>query len=311
MDMAATLPRVLALSDWVVQQRDRCKDHFEVVTPGRDDETFAWLEENGRGITAMWAVGLDPLGAEMLDRLPDLKRVVVMSAGMDGMDVEEMARRELVVSTTSEINADEVADHAVGMILALRRRLIENDRWVRENRWIEEGRAPMSRSMADTRVGIVGLGWIGSAIARRIVPFKSEIAWWGPRDKPGVDWPRYDDLVELARWCDVLVVAVRAHDDTRGLITREIIDAVGDGGMVINISRGFVVDEDALIAALKEERLGQAGLDVFEPEPTSAARWEGVPNALLQPHVAGATTDSMQRIIRHSIDQLRSFLSAN
>jgi lactate dehydrogenase-like 2-hydroxyacid dehydrogenase len=300
----------LALSDWVRQMGDQCKEHFDLVSPGKGEDTLAWLEKNGRGITAMWAVGLDPVGAEMLDRLPDLKRVVVMSAGMDGMDVEEMARRQLVISTTSEINADEVADHTVAMILALRRLLIENDRWVRENRWIEEGRAPMSRSMANTRVGIVGLGWIGQAIARRIVPFKSEIAWWGPRDKAGVGWPRFDSLVELARWCDVLVVAVRAHDDTRGLITREIIDAVGPEGMVINISRGFVVDEEALIAALKEGRLGQAGLDVFEPEPTSAARWEGVPNVLLQPHVAGATTDSMQRIVRHSIDQLRSYLAS-
>ena len=309
MDVATTLPRVLALSEWVQAQRGFCKDHFEIVSPGKGEDMLGWLQENGRGITAMWAVGLDPVGVEMLDRLPDLKRVVVMSAGMDGMDVEEMARRQLIVSTTSEINADEVADHAMAMRLTLRRQIIENDRWVRENRWIDEGRAPMSRSMANTRIGIVGLGWIGQAIARRIVPFKSEIAWWGPRDKPGVSWPRYDSLVELARWCDVLVVAVRAHDETRGLITREIIDAVGPEGMLINISRGFVVDEDGLIAALKEGRLGQAGLDVFEPEPTSAARWKGVPNVLLQPHVAGATTDSMQRFVRHSIDQLRKYLA--
>ncbi len=307
--MAETLPRVLALSDWVLQQRDLCKDHFELVSPGKDDDRMAWLQQNGRGITAMWAVGIDPLGAEMLDRLPDLKRVVVMSAGMDAMDIQEMARRKLVVSTTSEVNGDEVADHAMAMMLALRRGLFENHRWVRENRWIDEGRAPMARSMANTRVGIAGLGWIGSAIARRVVPFKSDIAWWGPRDKPGVSWPRYDSLIELARWCDVLMVAVRAHDDTRTLITREVIDAVGPDGMIVNVSRGFVVDEDALIAALKDGRLGQAGLDVFEPEPTSAARWEGVPNVLLQPHVAGATTDSIQRVIQHSVDQLRSYLA--
>jgi len=194
-------------------------------------------------------------------------------------------------------------------MLALRRGLFENHQWVRENRWIDEGRAPMTRSIANTRVGIAGLGWIGQAIARRTVPFKSEIAWWGPRDKPGIAWPRYDSLVELARWCDVLMVAVRAHDDTRGLIDREIIEAVGPDGTLINITRGFVVDEDALIAALKDGRLGQAGLDVFEPEPTSAARWEGVPNVLLQPHVAGATTDSIQRVINHSVDQLRKYLA--
>jgi lactate dehydrogenase-like 2-hydroxyacid dehydrogenase len=306
--MAETLPRVLALSDWVLQQRDLCKNHFELVSPGKDDDTMAWLEDNGPGISAMWAVGLDPLGVEMLDRLPDLRRVVVMSAGMDGMDVREMARRELVVSTTSEINADEVADHALAMMLTLRREIIANDRWVRENRWVDEGRAPMSRSMASARVGIVGLGWIGEAIGRRVEPFKSEIAWWGPRDKPDAAWPKKDSLIELARWCDVLMVAVRAHDDTRTLITREVIDAVGPDGMIVNVSRGFVVDEDALIAALKDGRLGKAALDVFDPEPTSAARWEGVPNVLLQPHVAGATTDSMQRIVRHSVQQLRSFL---
>jgi hydroxypyruvate reductase len=307
--MATTLPRVLALNEWMSQLGDVWKGHFEIVGPGKDDDTLAWLEENGRGITAMWAVGHDPLGAAELDHLPDLQRVVVMSAGLDGMDVQEMARRELVVSTTSEINADEVADHALAMMLALRRGIIENHRWVRENRWIDEGRAPMTRSMSNTKVGIAGLGWIGEAIAKRVAPFKSEIAWWGPRDKPGVAWPRYDSLLELARWCDVLMVAVRAHDDTRGVISREVIEAVGPNGMLINISRGFVVDEDALIAALKDGRLGQAGLDVFEPEPTSAARWEGVPNVLLQPHVAGATVDSIQRVIRHSVEQLRSYLA--
>jgi lactate dehydrogenase-like 2-hydroxyacid dehydrogenase len=307
--MATTLPRVLALSEWVSQIRDLWKDHFEVVGPDKGDDPLAWLEENGRGITAMWAVGHDPLGAAELDRLPDLKRIVVMSAGMDAMDIKEMARRKLVVSTTSEINGDEVADHAMAMMLALRRGLVENHQWVIQNRWIDEGRAPMTRSMANTRVGIAGLGWIGEAIARRVAPFKSEIAWWGPRDKPGVAWPRYDSLVELARWCDVLMVAVRAHDDTRGLITREVIEAVGPQGTIINVSRGFVIDEDALIAALKDGRLGQAGLDVFEPEPTSAARWEGVPNVLLQPHVAGATTDSIQRVMQHSVDQLRRYLA--
>jgi hydroxypyruvate reductase len=164
-----------------------------------------------------------------------------------------------------------------------------------------------ARSLSGAKVGVAGLGHIGSAIARRVEPFDTEVAWWGPRDKPGVKWRRFGSLLEMAKWADILFIAVFAHDETRGIVTREVIEALGPEGLIVNVSRGFVIDEDELIAALKDGRLGQAGLDVFETEPTPAERWAEVPNVVLAPHCAGSTINSYQTLVDRTRDRLRAW----
>jgi len=204
--------------------------------------------------------------------------------------------------------AGEVADFAMTMMLAARRDLIQSQQFLLDDKW-KGGWCPPSRSLVGAKVGIAGLGHIGQAIARRCEPFIPDIAWWGPRDKAGVRWPRRDSLVELAREVDILFVAVFAHPKmTRHLIDKEIIEALGADGLLVNVSRGFVVDELELIAALKDGRLGQAALDVFDPEPTDPKRWDGVPNVLLTPHIAGATRGSNVQLERHTIAKVCEFL---
>jgi lactate dehydrogenase-like 2-hydroxyacid dehydrogenase len=167
----------------------------------------------------------------------------------------------------------------------------------------------LSPSLAGRKVGIVGLGDIGAAIARRCAPFSLEVAWWRPREKPDAPWPRAASLEALATQSDILVVACRAHEANRGLINARILDALGPDGLLVNVSRGQVVDEDALIVALKTGRLGLAGLDVFAQEPSPAARWADVPGTLLTPHTAGATSAAVSRMIALSVDTLRRYFA--
>ena len=157
--------------------------------------------------------------------------------------------------------------------------------------------------------GIVGPGHIGTAIGRRMEAFRANIAWWGPNPKPGIAWPRFDTLIELAQASDLLFVAVRAGPANVKLIDTAVIEAVGPKGLICNVSRGFVVDQDALIAALKDGRLGSAALDVFEPEPTSAELWRDVPNAVLTPHTAGSTFDSIPAMIGLTFENIRRFFA--
>jgi len=280
-------------------------DDFSIVGPWTVSGDWpAWLDENGAGISTAISSGIDRFDAALIDRLPDLKHIAVLGAGLDGIDLDAMAARGIAVTSGGAIHSGEVADQAVGMMIAARRRLLESDAWVRQGRWASEGRFPPTRSLRHQKVGILGLGHIGIAIAERVQPFCPEIAWWGPRDKPA-RWPRKESLMALAAWSDILFIAARAHDDTRGLVDAAVIDALGPAGLLVNISRGFVVDEDALIAALRDGRLGQAALDVFDPEPATAERWADVPNTLLAPHNAGATIESIMALCAHAVDTVK------
>ena len=165
----------------------------------------------------------------------------------------------------------------------------------------------LTPSLGGRRVGIVGLGAIGEAVARRCEAFALSVAWWGPREKPDAPWPRSADLTALARDSDILVVAARATEQNRGLISGEVLGALGEEGLLVNVSRGQVVDEDALIAALRSGRLGMAALDVFAEEPTPAERWAGVPNLVLTPHTAGATSAAVPKMAAMTRENLLRF----
>ena len=201
------------------------------------------------------------------------------------------------------MNHEDVADHALGLILAHLRRIVAGDRAVRAGGWTTEAKV-LTPSLAGKRVGIVGLGGIGEALARRCEVVRMPVAWWGPRDKPHARWPRAGSLMELARDSDVLALACRADEGNRGLVSREVIEALGPDGLLVNVARGQLVDEDALIAALRDGRLGSAALDVYAAEPTPAARWADVPNTVLTPHTGGATLPSvvaMQALLRANL----------
>jgi len=260
--------------------------------------------EAAHDVGAVVVAGEFPLDRRLVESLPNLKLVACFTSGYDGIDVDWCRARGLPVTHAPAVNHEDVADHAIGLILAARRCIAEGDRALRAGGWTAESKT-ITPSLKGQRIGIVGLGAIGAAVARRAEALRMAVAWWGPRDK-AAPWPRADSLLQLARDSDVLVVACRAEDGNRGLVSAEVIEALGPQGLLVNVARGQLVDEDALIAALKAGRLGQAALDVFADEPTDAARWADVPNTVLTPHTAGATTEAVQGMLALLLENLEA-----
>ena len=264
----------------------------------------ALLAGAGKDIEAIVEGGEVPLPPELLLGLPKLKLIACVSVGFDGLDVPWCRSHGIEVTHAPGLNADDVADHAIGAMIAAYRDIVEGDRFVRSGRWLDE--RPRHRgSLTGKRVGIVGLGRIGEACARRAEAFKMAVEWWGPRPKPDAPWPRAQSVLKLAEDCDVLIVAARADASNRNLIDAEVIEALGKRGCLVNVARGSVVDEDALIAALKSGALGSAALDVFWQEPTPPDRWAEVPNIVLTPHMSGATADTVPKMVGQAIENMR------
>jgi len=240
--------------------------------------------------------------------LPKLGLVACVSAGYDGVDVAWYRARGIEVTHAEGLNAEDVADHAIGLIIAAWRNIPAGDRRVREGLWRHEDRMTPQPSLNRRKLGVVGLGHIGVGVARRAEAMRMQVRWWGPREKES-RWPRAESLMALAQDSDILVVACRADASNRGMIGREIIEAVGPSGLIVNVARGSLVDEAALIAALKEGRLWRAALDVFETEPTPGERWADVPGVVLTPHTAGVSTEAVPLMVAQAIDNVRRFLA--
>jgi lactate dehydrogenase-like 2-hydroxyacid dehydrogenase len=255
-------------------------------------------------VRAIVHAGEIPLTPDFLSSLPKLGLIANVSVGYDGVDVPWCRARGIEVSHAKGLNADDVADHALGLLIDGWRNIAAGDRVVREGRWRDDDRTRPRPSLKGRKVGVVGLGAIGEAVAKRVEAFGMSVAWWGPNPKASA-WPRAESLLALAKDSDILVVCARAEASNRGLISADVIDAVGPQGMIVNVARGQLIDEDALIAALKGGRLGRAGLDVFAEEPTPAGRWADVPNTVLTPHTAGGTTDSIPRMVAQAVENVR------
>ena len=260
--------------------------------------------EAAHDIRVMVVAGEAPLDKALIERLPNLDLLACFTSGYDGIDMDWCRARGLPVTHAPGVNHEDVADHALGLILAARRQIASGDRQVRSGAWTAETRT-ITASLGGQKLGIVGLGHIGKAIAVRAAPFRINVSWWGPRPHD-VEWPRAESLLALAKASDILVVACKADETNCGLISREIIEALGPDGLLVNVSRGQVVDEDALMAALKSGALGQAALDVFIEEPTDPARWADVPNVVLTPHTAGATTAGVQGMLMLLMQNLQA-----
>jgi len=271
----------------------------------------AWelTEEQRPRVRAIVHAGEILLTPEFLSTLPALGLVACVSVGYDGVDVAWCRARGIEVTHARGLNAEDVADHAIGLLLAAWRNIPALDRIVREGRWIQEARIGSQPSLGGRTLGVVGLGHIGAAVARRAEALRLNVQWWGPRPNDQAPWPRAQSLLALAQASDILVVCARAEAANRGMISAEVIEAVGPRGMIVNVGRGQLIDEDALIAALKDGRLWRAALDVFVEEPTPAERWADVPNAVLTTHTAGSSNEAVSAMVAQAIDNVRRFLA--
>jgi hydroxypyruvate reductase len=264
-----------------------CEVHRLFAAADKD----AFLGSVGPRIRAVATGGALGLPRALMDQLPSLEIVAINGIGTDAVDLSEARRRRVVVTTTPDVLTDDVADMALSLLLAALRRICEGDRFVRAGRWPTAG-LPLARRATGKRVGILGLGRVGRAIARRAEAFGMPISYTDLRAAENVSYRFVPDLIELARGVDVLVVAASGGAGSQNLVNADVLDALGPEGLLINVARGSVVDEAALITALAEGRLGGAGLDVFADEPRVPETLWSMEQVVLQPHRASATLET-------------------
>lgn len=274
-------------------------------------DKLALAKKIGPEITCAFTSGHDPIPTEILDALPNLKLVACFGVGVDGVNVAELTRRGIVVTNTPDVLSEEVADFAMGLLLATVRQIVKGDRYVRSGDWVKRGNMDMTWSLTGGKtMGIVGLGRIGKAIARRAEAFNLKIAYHGRTRQADVSYPYYPDPVSLARDSDILMVVTPGGAGTRHLIGAAAFEALGKTGIFVNVARGSVVDEAALTAALKAGTIAAAGLDVFETEPClPAGLAEMTENVVLQPHQASASHETRGAMGDLMIANVQAFLA--
>lgn len=267
---------------------------------------------SGAGVRVAVTTGRTGVRADTLDRLPDLGAVVHFGVGHDRTDLDALAARGVVASTTPDVLTDCVADTAVGLVIDVMRRLGAADRFVRGGGWARPGGGsyafPLARRVSGARVGVLGLGRIGKAVATRLGAFGCAVSYTGSGPQDGVDLPYVADLVALAREVDVLVLTCALTDRTRGAVDAAVLDALGPDGFLVNVARGAVVDEAAMVAALEDGRLGGAGLDVFTDEPHVPAALLDRDDVVLLPHLASGTVETRAAMRDLVLANVASFL---
>ena len=226
--------------------------------------------------------------AEIIEALPRVEIIACFGIGVDRVDLACARARGIRVTNTPDVVTDDTADIALALMLAVERRIAEGDRFVRRGDW-PKGELPFGRALGGRRLGIIGLGRIVRAIARRAEGFGMTVAYSGPREKPDVSYRYFADPAALAEWSEILAVACPGGEATRHLVGRKVIEALGPEGTLVNIARGSVVDEEALVAALETRAIGGAGLDVFAAEPNVPPALMRLENVVLMPHTGSAT----------------------
>ena len=254
--------------------------HYTVLTEAADPAR----------IVAAITTSVGGADADALARLPNLRVLGCLGVGLDRIDTTEAARRGIAVRHTPDAVRTDTADTAIALLYATVRRVAEADRFVRSGRWAL-GKMTPSRRVSGMKVGVVGLGAIGAMVAQRAAGLGLEVAYSGPRAKPAA-WRFEPDLGALAEWCDVLVLCCPGGEATRGLVSAGVLRRLGPAGYLVNVARGSVVDEPALLTALETGAIAGAGLDVFAQEPGLDPRFLPLENAVLMPHHAAVTAQS-------------------
>ncbi|CAJ1497993.1 2-hydroxyacid dehydrogenase [[Mycobacterium] burgundiense] len=268
-----------------------------------------FLAEHRDSVTVVLTSG-GPVDAELIAALPRLGAIVNSGAGVDNIDLEAARRRHIGVSNTPDVLTDTVADTAIGLILMTLRRFGAADRYVREGRWETEGPFPYARDVNGLRVGILGLGRIGTAIADRLLAFGCVLAYHNRRRLEDCPYRYAASPQELAESVDILVVATAGGAGTEKLVGRAVLEALGSDGYLINIARGSVVDELALVDVLAAGRLAGAGLDVFADEPQVPAALRALDNVVLFPHIGSATARTRRAMAELALRNLESYLTS-
>lgn len=280
---------VMMLAGLLPSVREALEENFTVHKYYEADDKDALLTEVGtrvRGVATGGHVGCPP---EILARLPNLEIISSFGVGYDAIDVDDCKARGIRVTNTPDVLNDAVAETTMALMLALCRKIPQADQYVREGKWHTQGNYPLTGELTGRTLGILGLGRIGKEIARRAQVFKMQVVYHGRNEQPHEPYPYFASLTEMAKASDWLVCIVPGGAGTEKLIDREVMEALGPEGMLVNVGRGTTVDEAALLSALQDGHLGGAALDVFEDEPRVPEGFYTLDNVVLSPHQGSAT----------------------
>nr|ABR67588.1 putative hydroxyphenylpyruvate reductase [Salvia miltiorrhiza] len=294
------------MNSYLEQELDKRFKLFRYWTQPKQREFLAQQAESIRAIVGNSTSGAD---ADIIDSLPKLEIVSSFSVGLDRIDLLKCKEKGIRVTNTPDVLTEDVADLAIGLMLAVLRRICECDKYVRSGAW-KLGDFKLTTKFSGKRVGIIGLGRIGLAVAERAEAFDCPINYYSRSKKANTNYTYYGSVVELASNSDILVVACALTPETTHIVNREVMDALGPKGVLINIGRGPHVDEAELVSALVKGRLGGAGLDVFEKEPEVPEQLFGLENVVLLPHVGSGTVETRKVIADLVLGNLEAHFSS-
>jgi hydroxypyruvate reductase len=283
-------PEILVLTPVYAPALDALAQEYALIKLWEQPDPQAYLREPRPGIRAAITTGVAGFRGGQIRNLPGLEIIACFGVAHGTLDLEAARSRGIVVTNTPDTSADEVADLALGLMLAVMRRIPEADRFVRSGAW-EKKTFPLGCALKGKLCGVVGLGNIGRGIALRAGACGMNVCYHGPRQKMDADFPYYADVVAMARAADCLVIACPERPETRHLVNGAVLEALGEEGFLVNIARGAIVDEAALIEALEKHSIAGAGLDVFADEPRVPAALIALENCVLSPHIGTSTRE--------------------
>ena len=281
---------------------------YDLYPLWKEADPDAFLAQHGAAFEGLVTSARTGADTALLNALPALKVISSFGVGYETINIQEAQRRQIPVGYTPDVLNDCVADTAMGLVIDVARGFSASDRYARNQQWLKSP-YPLTTRVSGKRLGIVGLGRIGQVIARRASGFDMDIRYHNRKANPALPYTYEASLDALASWCDFLVVASAGGAQTKHLISKDILKALGPNGFLINISRGSVIDQDALIEALEHKHIAGAGLDVYEDEPNIPERLLALNNTVLLPHLASATHETRQAMGDLMMDNLRTFFS--
>lgn len=299
---------ILALSSLYPLEMSALEEYFNVLKLWKEEDPEAIIQAHKDNIVAIIATMGRPVSRKMIEALPNLEIICNAVVGVDNIDLPAAQERGILVTNTPDVVTADTADIALALILCVMRRVCEADLYIRVGKWLN-GSMPFGTSLSGKTVGIAGMGRIGRAIAKRVSACDMNIVYYGPREKDDISYPYYQSLQDMALACDCLVLSCPGGEDTENLVDYSILEALGADGVLINVARGSVVNEQDLLVALKNKVIAGAGLDVYEKEPCVPEELSQMDNVVLLPHIGTATLETRAKMGQLVIDNLLAYFN--
>lgn len=283
------------------------EEEFEIIRLFEQSDKESTIEKVKNDVVAINCTVGQFITRELIEKLHNLKIIATFSVGFDHIDLQAAKEHGVKVTNTPDVLSAETADTGMSLLLAVARRIVEGDKFVRDGKWLK-GQLPLGVTLANKKIGVVGLGGIGQMVAKRCAAFDMNVVYFGPREKKDQPYTYYSDLKKMAGDCDYLMLTCPGGEKTKNLVNIDVLQALGAEGILINISRGTVVDQPALIGALQNGIIKAAGLDVFQNEPHIPQELVSMDNVVLLPHIGSATVETRTTMGQLVVDNIKAQL---